>query len=210
MSMDYDVLIIGGGAAGKDAAFLAARAGLETLLIEKEKLGGTSYHKGCYVIRALQMCAQSFRASGFSEKNPAKMGIGYGCITQGWSDWSKVRQDVTGWLVRELEEGLAKSEIPVKIGNAEFLHNHTVQVSSGGTSEKVTADSIICATGSWPSYPGDGSVFPSLKERKGLKVFNSTQILENSIPPTHLVVVGGGHIGCELASIYRTLGSRVA
>jgi pyruvate/2-oxoglutarate dehydrogenase complex dihydrolipoamide dehydrogenase (E3) component len=45
MSMDYDVLIIGGGAAGKDAAFLAARAGLETLLIEKEKLGGTSYHK---------------------------------------------------------------------------------------------------------------------------------------------------------------------
>ena len=69
MSMDFDVLIIGGGAAGKDAAFLAARAGLDTLLIEKEKLGGTSYHKGCYVIRALQMCAQSFRASGFSEKN---------------------------------------------------------------------------------------------------------------------------------------------
>ena len=66
MSMNYDVLIIGGGAAGKDAALLAARAGLETLLIEKEKLGGTSYHKGCYVIRALQKCAQSFRASQFS------------------------------------------------------------------------------------------------------------------------------------------------
>jgi dihydrolipoamide dehydrogenase len=207
--MEYDVLVIGGGAAGKDAAFLAGQAGLKTLLIEREKLGGTSYHKGCYVVRALQTCAQSFRASGFSEKNPAKMGIGYGYITQGWSDWSKVRQDVTGWLVRELEEGLAKSEIPVKIGNAEFLDNHTVQVSSGGTSEKVTADNIIIATGSEPSYPGDGSVFPSLKERKGLKVFNSTQILENSIPPTHLVVVGGGTIGCELASIYRTLGSRV-
>jgi hypothetical protein len=54
---------------------LAARAGLETLLIEKEKLGGTSYHKGCYVIRALQKCAQWFRASGFSEKNPVHMGI---------------------------------------------------------------------------------------------------------------------------------------
>ena len=91
MSMDYDVLIIGGGAAGKDAALLAARAGLETLLIEKEKLGGTSYHKGCYVIGALQKCAQSFRASGFSEKDPANMGIGYGYIAQGWSDWSKVR-----------------------------------------------------------------------------------------------------------------------
>jgi dihydrolipoamide dehydrogenase len=52
--MDFDVLTIGGGAAGKDLPFLAARAGLDTLLIEKEKLGGTSYHKGCYVIRALQ------------------------------------------------------------------------------------------------------------------------------------------------------------
>ena len=210
MSMDYDVLIIGGGAAGKDAALLAARAGLETLLIEKEKLGGTSYHKGCYVIRALQRCAQSFRASGFSEKNPANMGIGYGYITQGWSDWSKVRLDVTSRLVKELEEELTKSEISVKMGSAQFLDNHTVRISSSdGASEKVTADNIIVATGSEPSYPGDGSTFPSLKERKGLKVFNSTQILENSVPPTHLLVLGGGHIGCELASIYRTLGSRV-
>ena len=210
MSMDYDVLIIGGGAAGKDAALLAARAGLETLLIEKEKLGGTSYHKGCYVIRALQKCAQSFRGSGFSEKNPAHMGIGYGYIAQGWSDWSKVRLDVTGRLVTELEEELAKSEIPVKMGSAKFLDNHTIQISSsGGMSEKVTADNIIVATGSEPSYPRDGSTFPSLQERQGLKIFNSTQILENSVPPTHLLVIGGGHIGCELASIYRTLGSRV-
>jgi len=210
MAMDYDVLIIGGGAAGKDAAFLAARAGLKTLLVEKEKLGGTSYHKGCYVIRALQTCAQSFRASDYSEKDPTKMGIGYGYITQGWSDWNNVRLDVTGRLMKELEEELAKSEIPVKIGSAKFLDNHTLQISSSdGTSENVTAENIIIATGSEPSYPGDGSTFPFLKERKGLKVFNSTQILENSVPPIHLVVVGGGHIGCELASIYRTLGSRV-
>src|SRR6201993_61692 len=101
-----------GGAAGeKVAPFRAARAGLETLLIEKEKLGGTSYHKGCYVIRALQMCAQSFRASGFSEENPANMGVGYGYIAQGWSDWSKVRLDMTGRLVKKLEEEMAKSEI---------------------------------------------------------------------------------------------------
>ena len=125
-------MIIGGGAAGKDAAFLAARAGLEPLLIEKEKLGGTSYHRGCYVIRALQMCAQSFRTSGFAEKNPANMGIGYGYITQGWSDWSKVRQDLTGRLVEEVEEELAKNEIPVKMGSAKFLDNHTVQISSSG------------------------------------------------------------------------------
>src|ERR1700744_4824317 len=126
MSMDYNVLIIGGGAAGKDAAFLAARAGLGTLLIEKEKLGGTSYHKGCHLVRALQTCAQSFRASGLSEKNPANLGIGYGYIAESWADWSKVRLEVAGQLEKELKEELAKSEITVKMGNAKFLDSHTV------------------------------------------------------------------------------------
>ena len=167
MSMDFDILIIGGGAAGKDAAFLAARAGLNTLLIEKEKLGGTSYHRGSYMIRALQMCAQSFRASEFSEKNPANMGIGYGYITQGWSDWSKVRLDVTGRLMKELEEELAKSEIPVKMGSAKFLDNHTVQISSsGGTLEKVTADNIIIATGSEVGIAAEAVRASAAKGRK--------------------------------------------
>jgi hypothetical protein len=60
------------------------------------------------MIRALQMCAESFRTREFSDKNPANMGIGYGYITQGWSNWSKVRLDVTGRFVKELEEELAK------------------------------------------------------------------------------------------------------
>ena len=55
---------------------------------------------------------------------------------------------------------MAKSEIPIKVGSAKFLDNHTIQISSsGGTSEKVTADNIIIATGLEPSYPGDGSTF---------------------------------------------------
>jgi len=55
--MDYHLIIIGGGAAGKDAALFAARAGIKTLLVEKDQLGGTSYQRGCYAMRALQACA---------------------------------------------------------------------------------------------------------------------------------------------------------
>jgi dihydrolipoamide dehydrogenase len=210
MTMDYDLLIIGGGAAGKEAALLAARASLKTLLVEKEKLGGTSYHRGYHVIRALQACAQSFRAIGFTEKDPAKSGVGYGYLARGWSDWSQIRLGVTDRLTKDLRQELGRAQIPVEKGSAKFIDNHTVQVSSaGGKSQKFTADNIIIATGSEPSYPGDGTIFPFLAERKGVKVFNSDQILENSVPPAHLVVLGGGHIGCELASIYRTIGSRV-
>jgi len=210
MTMDYDLLIIGGGAAGKEAALLAGRAGLKTLLVEKEKLGGTSYHKGCHVLRALQSCAQSFRASGILEKNPEELGVGYGYLARGWSDWSQIRLRVSDRLTRDLRKELTAAQVPVEKGSARFVDNHAVQVSSlDGKSRKITADSIIIATGSGPSYPGDGTSFPFLASRKDLKVVNSDQLLEDPTPPTHLVVVGGGSVGCELASIYRTLGSRV-
>lgn len=82
--MDYDLLVIGGGAAGKEAALVAARAGLKTLLVEKDRLGGTSIHKGCHVVRALQRCANAFREGGFSETNfPIYLGRGWAELGSG-------------------------------------------------------------------------------------------------------------------------------
>ena len=66
--MDYHLIIIGGGAAGKDAALFAARAGIKTLLVEKDQLGGTSYHRGCYAMRALQACASATKTAERSER----------------------------------------------------------------------------------------------------------------------------------------------
>ena len=66
--MDYHLIVIGGGAAGKDAALFAARAGIKTLLVEKDQLGGTSYHRGCYAMRALQVCASATKTAERSEK----------------------------------------------------------------------------------------------------------------------------------------------
>jgi dihydrolipoamide dehydrogenase len=82
--MDYHLIIIGGGAAGKDAALFAARAGIKTLLVEKDQLGGTSYQRGCYAMRALQACASATKTAERSEKS----GIGIEFFDTGWAEWS--------------------------------------------------------------------------------------------------------------------------
>ena len=84
------------------------------------------------MIQALQVCAQSFRASGFLEKDPANLGVGDGYLARGGSEWSRIRLGVTDRLTRDLQEELAGAQIPVEKGSAKFVDNHTVQVSSSG------------------------------------------------------------------------------
>jgi pyruvate/2-oxoglutarate dehydrogenase complex dihydrolipoamide dehydrogenase (E3) component len=100
--MDYHLIIIGGGAAGKDAALFAARAGIKTLLVEKGELGGTSYYRGCYAMRALQACAAAAKTVERSEK----FGIGIEFVDTGWAEWSRVRHRVTSRLTAQLGQDL--------------------------------------------------------------------------------------------------------
>ena len=67
MSYDYQLVVIGSGSGGKDAAILGARAGLRVLLVEKESLGGTCFHRGVYAMRALHACAMNLKAAGESQ-----------------------------------------------------------------------------------------------------------------------------------------------
>src|SRR5690348_3049183 len=63
MSDHYQVVVIGSGSGGREAALLAARKGLRTAVIERNQIGGTSFHRGCYAVKALQGCARQFRDS---------------------------------------------------------------------------------------------------------------------------------------------------
>jgi pyruvate/2-oxoglutarate dehydrogenase complex dihydrolipoamide dehydrogenase (E3) component len=206
--MDYHLIIIGGGAAGKDAALFAARAGIKTLLVEKDELGGTSYHRGCYAMRALQACASAAKTADRSEE----FGIGIEFFDTGWADWSLVRSRVTSRLTALLNRDLTEAGIRVEYGTASFIDNHRIRITDpAGEQKSLTAENFIIATGSRPIYPetlttglGEGHQ-PALDQIS----LDSDQLLEHQGVPTHLLIVGAGYIGVEFASIYRALGSKV-
>ncbi|MBV8143170.1 MAG: NAD(P)/FAD-dependent oxidoreductase [Verrucomicrobia bacterium] len=207
--MDYHLIIIGAGAAGTDAALFAARAGIKTLLVEKDELGGTSYHRGCYAMRALQACASASKTAERSEK----FGIGIEFFDTGWAEWSRVRHRVTSRLTTQLGQDLTAAGIIVDYGVASFIDNHQIQISdASGKRKTLTAENFIIATGSKPLYPGGTSPVPLRESHQSTQhhnTFNSDQVLEHEGIPTHILIVGAGYIGVEFASIYRALGSKV-
>jgi dihydrolipoamide dehydrogenase len=208
-TMDYHLIIIGGGAAGKDAALFAARAGIKTLLVEKDQLGGSSYHRGCYAMRALQACALAAKTAEKDEK----LGIGIKFPDTGWHNWSRVRHRVTSRLTAQLSQDFAEAGIVVEYGAASFIDNHQIQVGdTGGRRKTLTAENFIIATGSHPIYPEGLAASRGDSHRSPVNhniVLNSDQLLDREEIPTHILIVGAGYIGIEFASIYRALGSKV-
>jgi dihydrolipoamide dehydrogenase len=207
-TMDYHLIIIGGGGAGTDAALFAARAGIKTLLVEKDELGGTSYHRGCYAMRALQACASATKTA----KRSKNFGIGIEFVDTGWAEWSLVRHRVTSRLTSQLSQELSEAGIKVDYGAASFIDNHQIQISdAGGKQKTLTAENFIIATGSRPNYPGalSASLGEKLPSTLAHITLNSDQLLQHERIPTHLLIVGAGYIGVEFASIYRALGSKV-
>jgi pyruvate/2-oxoglutarate dehydrogenase complex dihydrolipoamide dehydrogenase (E3) component len=208
-NMDYHLIIIGGGAAGKDAALFAARAGIKTLLVEKDQLGGSSYYRGCYAMRALQACALAAKAAESDEK----LGIGIKFPDTGWAKWSRVRHRVTSRLTAQLSQDLTEAGIVVEYGAASFIDNHQIQISDAGNKRRtLTAENFIIATGSQPIYSGGPAVPRGKSHLSPVEhiILNSDQLLEREEIPTHILIVGAGYIGVEFASIYRALGSKVS
>ena len=190
MGYQYQVIVIGSGSAGKDAALLAARAGRRTLLIESDRLGGTGIHRGCHAVRALRACATHYDRVTESDR----LGIHLDLVTTNWSNWLEVQHRASGRLADGLRRALEQAWVEVKFGRGELFDPHTVVITDEpGKKQTVTSEYIILATGSRPSFPGN--------EKAG--VLNSDQLLSTASVPKHLFVIGGGYIGCELAAIYR-------
>ena len=196
MSEHYQLIVIGSGSGGKDAAILAARAGLRVLLVEKQSLGGTCFHRGAYAIRALRACAMYYQKS----ENSSRFGLSVDLLETGWADWINTQRRVGTRLAEDLSRTLEGLGIQIRFGTAKLLSPNEVEISDPyGARDRVSAERIIIATGSRPA-------FASVKDSK---ILNSDQMLKNVEIPEYLLIIGGGYIGCEFASIYRTLGARV-
>jgi pyruvate/2-oxoglutarate dehydrogenase complex dihydrolipoamide dehydrogenase (E3) component len=197
MSNQYEVVVIGSGSAGQKACLIALEAGLRTLLIEKrDYLGGTSYHNGSHAVRALQACANFLK---YVEKG-SKFGAATDLIETNWTQWLSAQRRTSSILTAEFSRAIDHDQLKVRFGQAVITGPNTVTIHDPrSTSEEVTTDYIIVATGSRPKIPSQPE----------LGLLNSDSLLRRPTMPRHLFVVGGGHIGCELASIYQTLGVQV-
>lgn len=194
---NFDVVVIGAGPGGYVAAIKAAQLGKAVALIEKSELGGTCLNVGCIPTKTLIANANVLHQI----KKSAQYGITVGPISVHY-DQMKQRKDQVIQRMRMGLDGLMKSnKITVFRGVAHFESPRELKVL-GQDNLYLQADKIIIATG---SVPFDIPAFPCDHD----KILNSTSILELTEIPKSLVIVGGGYIGCEFASLFAELGTKV-
>lgn len=196
MTREYDLLVLGGGPAGYPAAIRAAQRGAEVCLIEKGPLGGTCLNWGCIPTKTLHGTAHLIER--LESAGEAGVGDGGAGIEAGKLFERKDR--VVADLVRGIEAILEARKITVLRGEGRLRSRNEIEVESSGT---VRGGRIIVATGSSElSLPG--------MDFDGEKILNSRDLLDLGRIPASMIIVGGGAIGCEFASIFNALGSRVS
>jgi dihydrolipoamide dehydrogenase len=196
MGDNYQLAIIGSGSGGREATRLAARYGLRTALIERDHLGGTCFHSGCYAVLALQASARQFRDRWRSGRFGNKAEL----LKETLGDWMMAQAHVRSRLVDDFRAELDRLGVDLYHGHGQFLDERTLHVvEAGGTVKTITADKAIIATGSGPDF----------SKRSGPRLMDSDDLLRNKSLPKHLAIIGAGSVGCEFASIYRTLGCAV-
>jgi len=195
--MEFDVAVLGGGPAGYTAAIRAAQLGARVGCVEKEpELGGTCLRVGCIPTKAWVQTAHALHAA--REIDP-KLGVVTG---EPSLDFAKANEWKNG-VVKQMTNGVASlfkaNGVEWVKGPAQFRDGRTLAVEGG---EDVTFTSAIVATGSYPMRPP----IPGLESPRCV---DSTGLLAQSEVPRRLVVLGGGIIGCEFASIFQRFGTEV-
>ena len=191
---NFDLVILGGGSGGYAAALRGAQLGLSVALIEADKLGGTCLHRGCIPTKALLHAGEI--ADGARDASHFGINATFNSI-----DMAGVNSYKDG-VVTKLHKGLQGL---VKSRNITFIEGHgklvakdTVEVN--GT--KYTGKNIVLATGSY------AKTLPGL-EVDGKRVMTSDHAMKLDYVPKSVIVLGGGVIGCEFASVWKSFGAEV-
>lgn len=193
------VAILGGGPGGYTAAIRAAQLGAEVTLIEKNVLGGTCLNVGCIPTKVLLHAAEVYRAA----KEGELIGLTVGSVDVNWRGLMDRKANVVKTLVDGVAVLMKSHGITVVEGIGTLVSPKEIAVEKkGGARETVQADAIIVATGSEPSVPP----IPGF-DLDG--VITSTEALSLDGLPASVVIVGGGVIGMEFASLFSTFGVQV-
>jgi dihydrolipoamide dehydrogenase len=195
--MECDVAVLGGGPGGYSAAIRAAQLGARTVCIERDPtLGGTCLNVGCIPTKAWVQTAYALKEAG---ETFAKLGVKVGepqLDFQASNDWKAA-------VVKQLTQGVASlfkaNGVEWVKGTGRFTAANTISVEGG---EDVSFGQAIVATGSYPMRPP----IPGIDSPRCV---DSTGLLAQERVPGRLVILGGGIIGCEFASIFARFGAQV-
>lgn len=204
MAENYDIVILGGGTGGYVAAIRATQLGLKTAIVEKGKLGGTCLHAGCIPSKALLRSAEVFSTTKHSED--------FGVMTSDVTlDFLKVQQRKNN-IIDQLHKGIQglmkKGKIDVYEGLGRILGPSifsptagtiSVEMNNGEENTMLIPNNVIIATGSRPK------TLPGL-EIDGDLIMTSDEALEMESLPKSIIIVGGGVIGIEWASMLADFG----
>jgi dihydrolipoamide dehydrogenase len=198
----FDVTIIGSGPGGYVAAIRCAQLGMKTALIEKyNTLGGTCLNVGCIPSKALLDSSEHFyNAVNHFEEH----GIEIKAPKVNLKQMIERKRNVVKMTCDGINFLMKKNKITVYTGLGNFESNTVININKAdGSIEKIESTKTIIATGSKPA------TLPGIEVDKK-RIITSTEALEMTEIPKHLIVIGGGVIGLELGSVYARLGSKVS
>ncbi|ALC81531.1 MULTISPECIES: dihydrolipoyl dehydrogenase [Bacillus] len=208
MATEYDLVIIGGGTGGYVAAIRASQLGLRVAIVEKEKLGGTCLHKGCIPSKALLRSAEVFRttqqASDFGVENTSGATLNFLKVQER-------KQAIVNQLFQGVKSLLKKGKIDIFEGTGRILGPSifspipgtvSVELANGEENQMLIPKNVVIATGSRPKVL-DGLEFDQHT------VLSSDQALSLEELPASMLIIGGGVIGIEWASMLNDFGVKV-
>jgi dihydrolipoamide dehydrogenase len=195
MDDQFDLVVIGGGPGGYPAAIRAAQNGLNVALVEGKEMGGTCLNRGCIPTKTLIANANVLKQAEDAEE----FGILTGGITFDYGRMVDRKDRVVGKIRKGVEGLMASNKITLIRGWAEYLSPTEIKVKLANGEDKIIhANKSVIATGSEPRE------IPAFKV-DGAKVHDSTTVLNLKALPKKMVIIGGGIIGCEFASLFKTL-----
>ena len=190
---NFDIVILGGGSGGYAAALRSAQLGKSVALIEKDKLGGTCLHRGCIPTKALLHSAEVADVT----RESAQFGVNATFQSIDMHQVNKYRDGIVDRLFKGLTGLVTSKNITVVSGEGKLVGPRTISVNG----DTYTGTDIVLASGSYSrSLPGLDI---------GGRVITSEQALQLDFVPNKVIVLGGGVIGVEFASIWKSFGTEV-
>lgn len=199
MEQKYDLAVIGGGPGGYVAAIRAAQYGIKTVLIEEKDIGGTCLNRGCVPTKALLHSCEVLDTI----KKANEFGIKADVPDVNISDIYKYKDKTVDQLKYGVESLLKSNGVNLINSRASFVDSKTIEYYGKSGSIRIKADNIIIATGSVPAVP-------PIQGLGNISYWTSDTLLEkNPGLPISIIIIGGGVIGVECATILNKLGVEV-